>query len=219
MAVTLTDLYNLVLHKLGLQSDDQMVQTGNVYKSINTGLKAMATDYDWPWLITSHDISTVAGTEAYALETGLESPTPFPIHVRTLWIANEALGRNLKAVQRKVLTKWYVTDSAQGPPLFYSVYGASIRIAPRPDKVYTLKHTYIQPEPDLTSGSDEPLCPEHFSDVIACYAAFEECTRLKDFSQRAAFQADITAWKQRMKDNVRQEASTLSIQARDDWGW
>lgn len=205
MAFDLDAITALTLHKLGLPADDQMVQPANLYLSINTGLKAMATDYDWPWLMTSEAITTIAGTSVYALPAN---------HVRTLFIADNARETNLIARQRQDLVRY---ASKTGPPIYYTVYGTAVRLAPVPDTVTALDHVFIQFEPVLVDGDDQPLCPEHFGDLIAVYAAYEECTRLKDFSQRNAFAQDIAAWKQRMKDNVRQEASTLRIRARSDW--
>lgn len=205
MASTLDDLIDRVRHKLALPDSDQMVPDADLTISINDGLNASATDYDWPWLFVGVNINTVAGTSAYALPAG---------HVRTLWIANAARAQDLKAIQRRELTE-YVLQT--GIPRFYSVYGAAVRFVPVPDGVYVLSHTYVRNEPALVTGTDVPLCPDYFSEIIVLYAAAEEATRLKDFSQRNAFLQDIGAWKARMRDNVRQEASTLKIRARHDW--
>lgn len=210
MASTLQDLRDRLRHKLALPEADLMVPNSDLDISINDGLNAMSTDYDWPWLFTQADITTVAGTSAYALPTT-------PIFVRTLNVTNVGLGRDLLARQRRDLSRFYQTQVQTGEPLYYSTYGASIRLAPVPDQVYTIRHVFVQAEPPLVSGSDVPLCPDHFSDTIVLYAAVEESTRMKDFGQRNAFLADIQAWKARMRDNVRQTASTLKIRARSDY--
>lgn len=205
MAKTLADLIVRVRYKLALPSNDQKVTDTALTISINNGMNAMATDYDWPWLMAGETITTVAGTTAYNLPTR---------HVRTLWVSDATRGLDLAALQRRELTKWIYES---GPPAFYSAYGAGIRFGPTPNAVFSLAHTYIQAEPPLTTGAQEPLCPEHYSDVIVLYACIEEATRLKDFSQRNAFMQDLQLWMKRMRDNVRQEASTLRVKTRADW--
>lgn len=208
MAKTLDDLIARLRHKLALPSDDQLVPDSDLTISINNGMNAMAADYDWPWLFTSATITTVAGTVAYSLPTR---------HMRTLWIANEPYGYQLVARQRKQLSRYYGTNFQQDYPFYYTVYGAGIRLAPIPNAVYSLSHTYVAAEAPLTTGAQEPLCPEHFSDLIVLYAGMEEATRLKDFQQRNAFMQDAQTWKLRIKDQIRQEASTLRVQTRGDW--
>lgn len=205
MAKTLDDLIDRLRHKLALPSNDQKVPDSDLTISLNDGMNAMAADFDWPWLFTSETITTVAGTVAYSLPAR---------HVRTLWVVNDVLGQDLTAKQRRDLSKWLVIS---GQPYYYSTYGFAIRLGPKPDAVYTFTHTYLQAEAALTTGTDEPLCPDHYSDLIVLYAAVEEATRLKDFTQRNAFQADINAWVKRMKSHVRQEASTLRVKTRSDW--
>lgn len=184
-----------------------MVPDSDLTFSINSGMNAMAADYDWPWLFTSENITTVSGTIAYNLPTG---------HMRTLFVQNVAYGLDLKARQRRDLSRYSVTGQI-GFPVWYTVYGASIRFAPTPNAVYTLYHAYTRAEPALTTGSQEPLCPDHFSDIIVLYACAEEAVRQKEFSQHGAFLQDIEAWKRRVRDNIRQEASTLRIRSRGDW--
>lgn len=208
MAKTLDDLIDRLRHKLALPSDDQLVPDPDLSISINDGMNAMAADYDWPWLITGETITTVAGTAAYNLPTR---------HMRTLWIANEPYGYQLVARQRKQMSRFYGTNFQRDYPLYYTAYATGIRLAPVPNAVYLLSHTYIAAEAPLTTGSQEPLCPEHFTELLVLYAAMEEATRLKDFSQRSAFAQDAERWKLRIKDQVRQEASTLKIQTRGDW--
>lgn len=205
MAKTLADLEDRLRHKLGLPSNDQKIPATDLDISINDGMNAMATDFDWPWLMTQETINTISGTAAYSLPAG---------HVRTLFVSDTNRGLDLTALQRRDLTKWV---RQTGSPSFYSTYGAAIRFGPTPGAVYVLTHVYIQAESALVDPTDEPLCPDHFSDIIVLYAAIEESTRLKDFSMRNAFMQDIVLWIKRMKDNTRQEASTLRVKSRADW--
>lgn len=205
MAKTLQDLRDRLRHKVALPSNDQMVPDTDLDISINDGMNAMAADYDWPWLFKGETITTVAGQAAYLLPAD---------HVRTLWVSDDTIGQDLIAKQRRDLTRWIVI---QGRPYYYSVYGAGIRFGPKPDAVYTFSHTYLQAEPALVDPTDEPLCPDIYSDLIVLYAAIEEATRLKDFTQRTAFMNDAAAWTAKIKKHVRQEASTLRIKTRQDW--
>lgn len=207
MAKTLADLRARVLVKVGLPSDDAMVPASTLDICINNGMNKMAADYDWPWLMTSETITTAVGTAAYALPAG---------HVRTLYVQDTTRGLNFEGRQRQDLIQYSVTGRT-GMSRYYSVFGASVRIAPDPDTVWSLNHVYIRAEPALTGGTDTPLCPEHYSDVIVCYASSEVCILTKDATLKGEIDQEIGAWKQRMRDNVRLGGYTLRPRVRQDW--
>jgi hypothetical protein len=207
MAKTLADLRARVLIKVGLPSDDAMAPTATLDVCINNGLNKMAADYDWPHLITSETITTVVGTAGYNLPAG---------HIRTLYIQDTTRGLNFEGRQRQDLIQYSVTGKT-GMSRFYSVVGSTVQLAPAPDTVWALNHVYIRAEPALSNTTDSPLCPEHYSDVIVCYAASEFCILNKDPSQKGTIDQEIAQWIRRMRDNVHQSAFTMRPRVRQDW--
>lgn len=212
---TLANFRTKTLHKLALPADDAMAATADLDESINAGARAMAADFDWPWLIVGATFVTVAGTQIYALPVAATGPPATYAHIRTLWLGIPALAYTLNVRERQEV-EWYI--QTRGIPVMYAVQGAGISLAPVPDGVYTMKHVYIRPDTAMTSDSDTSLCPDHFSDVIVLYAAIQEATRTKDFTQVTAFRNELAEWKQRVRDNVRQTAGTLRVRSRQDYG-
>jgi hypothetical protein len=214
-AFTLEEFRVKVLHKLALPDDDAMALEADLTESIAAGQRAMATDFDWPWLIFGSTFATVAGTQLYALPVEATGPPITHEHVRTLWIGNPTLGYTLNVRERQEVERYIVT---RGLPSIYAVQGGAISLGPVPDAVYTLKHVYIRPDTPMTDDDETSLCPDHFSDVIVLYACISEATRTKDFTQVAQFRQELAEWKQRMRDNVRQSAGTLRVRTRSDYG-
>lgn len=211
----LTDFRVKVLLKLALPADDALAPTTALDESIAAGQRAMATDFDWPWLMTAQTFVTVAGQQLYALPVEATGPPISHEHVRTLWLSVPAFAYTLNVRERQEIERYIQT---RGMPSLYSVQGASISLAPVPDQVYTIKHVFIRPDTPMVGETDVSLCPDHFSDTIVLYAAIAEATRTKDFTQVAQFRQDLAEWKQRMRDNVRQSAGTLRVRTRSDYG-
>lgn len=206
MSADLDTLTTRLLVRLGLPSTDGMFPTGTTDQLINDGLKAMATDYDWPWLQVDTTFSTAVGDENY---------TPPANWTRTLWISD---GQNdLELRQRRDLTRWLDTANL-GRSRFYAVYGEQIILAPIPNEVRTLRHGYIRSEAVLATGTDVALCPAPYDDLIVHYAMQEAAIFLKDSTMYQMAGQEIAKQKQRISDNIRRSASPVRIKARKDWG-
>jgi hypothetical protein len=183
-----------------------MVPTADLDSSINSGLRAMAADYDWPWLQVEGSLVTVANQSTYAT-SGLTG------WVRTLWIQDDA--RDLEYRQRREVTRYKLNT---GPRAFiYTISADQIVLAPTPTEVRTLTHAYIRTEPPLVNGSDAIVCPDHFSDLAVLYATIEEATRLKDTALRNLLISDKNEWIGRLRDNVRRSSATVRLRSRNDW--
>ncbi len=205
MSADLDTLTARLLVRLGLPATDGMFPTGTTDQLINDGLRAMATDYDWPWLQVDTTFSTAVGTEAY---------TPPANWTRTLWISDG--GDDLPLRQRRDLTRWLDTSNT-GNPRFYAIFAERIILAPIPSSVRTLRHGYIRSEAVLSVGTDVALCPATYDDLIVQYAMQEAAVLLKDSTLYQMAGQEIAKQKQRISDNMRRSASPVRIKARQDW--
>lgn len=166
MALRLDDLRDAVVDQLGLLELDHMLTTDTLNRSINTGLRRMTREMDWPWLQVYSTIPLVAGTDTYALPTNV---------VR---IVRASLDGDAITSSEPVDMLNYFDISAT--PERFVVEGGNIRIGPKPVIAGTLKYVYIRPEPKLVNDADVVLAPDQYEDVIVTYAAIHQATRLKD---------------------------------------
>lgn len=185
-----------------------MFPAGTLTQLLNDGLKKMATDFDWPWLQTVTSLSTTAGEETYS---------PPSDWTRTLWIADHTQLLKLRARQDLVRYLGFNGTGSSGKPLFYSITGESIVLAPTPNEAATLQHAYVKAENVLSADGDTALCPLHYDELIILYAQQEAAVLLKDRLMYEMAGAEIEKWKMRLKDNIRRSAGTSRPIARTDW--
>lgn len=202
MTTTLAQLKTKIIHKLGETTDDGMLD--NLTESINAGLQQMATEFDWPWLVRSTTVSTVAGTSDYSFPTNTT-------RIRDIVYQDNALD----SVQ---FQDWafYNTDSS-GEPVLYYLQNTTIKVAPVPDGVYVLTVEYVIAESVLSGDSDTILAPDFYSDLVAVYATIEESKRRKDRVAVDIWEMSKAAWLQRLKDNIQRSKNLPEIQTRKDW--
>jgi hypothetical protein len=197
-----TEIYPEVLHKLGLPSTDRRVSTDHVYKSINNALRKLSRDFDWPWLVTTETISLNSGDSTY---------TPPADWARTLWIASEQYGYEIRNAQRRSILRW---GTSQGYPKFFSVQGNVIKFAPGVNRDMDLQHAYIAKEGPLDDDSTEVTCPDDMIDIVYLYAAIEEATRLKDATLRSTLVDELKDVRETTKRAARLSRPNLSIRVR-----
>jgi len=90
-------------------------------------------------------ITTVAGTRAYALPSNWFG---------TMFVDRLVSGDEYLPVPRLRPNK-RLRFTERGCPLYHQVEGGQIAIYPRPDSVYTLRHTYVPVWTKITAGTQE----------------------------------------------------------------
>lgn len=198
---TLTTITAAVIHKLGETTDDGMLD--NVTASINSGLQQMATEFDWPWLVTTTTIPTVSGTQAYALPATC---------TRIRAISNDDY--LLRSVQFNEIIR-FVNVPTQRPSAYYAQHD-NILIAPTPGAVYMLGLEYVRCENTLSSGSDTVLCPDWYIDIVVVYAALEEARRRRDQVLVNLLEQSKQEWITRIRDNINRSRDLPDILTRPD---
>jgi hypothetical protein len=202
MATTLAQLKTKVIHKLGETTDDGMLD--NLVESINAGLQQMATEFDWPWLVASTTISTVADTTDYSMPTNAT-------RIREIIYRDGTL----TAVQLAELTRY--DDISGGEPALFYIQNSTIKIAPIPDGVYVLTVEYVKAESVLSGDSDTILCPDWYSDMVVVYAAIEEARRRQNAALTKLLENSRDQWIQRIRDNIQRTKNLPDIITRTDW--
>lgn len=139
----------------------------------------------WPWLRTSANLSTVAGTKTVAVpalmkEHGELLPTTnlYDAPVWTDLPSFNALGEDIS----------YRTTDAQGRPTLYTISEGAFVFDPIPDAVYTYKHIYEAYTADLSASSDTPSIPDGHEDVLIYGALMHFAMRDKNAQAVAMYQ-------------------------------
>lgn len=200
MAVTLAQLKQAVIVKMGETSDDGMLE--NLVDTINAGLQEMATDYDWPWLLRSTTFTTAANDAEY------DTPANCT-RIRTLSILSAPLG--VKQWE-ELLDYEGVTDQ----PRYYNIENTTIQLAPTPNAVYTVRVKYVVAEAVLEIDADECFVPDYYSDFAAVYCALKEAERRRDTVLVNLLEASRQRWMKRIQDNITRTKELPYIRTRPD---
>lgn len=121
----------------------------------------------WKWREAIETLSTVAATDEYTVPTGIDEPQGLTITDAP----GQSLPVPLKEVPvRDILTR--VRRDEEDLPRFYARIGErKIRLAPIPDKVYTVEFYGQAPLQGLAADAAEPEWDSRFHAVIAYLAA------------------------------------------------
>jgi len=205
----LTDIRDLVREATRFDSSDASLTDSNLTSLINRGLKAIATEHDWPWLYAETTISAVVGTRDYNFPTGatqisfvsFEDDGPFVV-------------KQLKELQR------YNDTTITGQPYMFAPVGVtSIRIAPYPDQAYTLDVGYYQDESVLSGDTNEPLLPDAYDEMLVAYVVKLVGMRIGNVEMSRSGASEYREWVSRTRDNVKVTSVLPRPTARRDWGW
>ncbi len=196
--MNLTAFQEAVRRRAGLPSTDALLAAADLTEIVNESLHAISTERRWPWLESTRTFVTVAGTGSYATATRW-------VETRMLKIDTFAPQR---AGSRAELEAAYPSASTRGTPRVFTVSGDLLVLRPIPDAVYTVTEVFYQFEPDLVSGSDNPLMPTWCHGSIVWWATAEAHRRLRNDERAERAQARADDWLRRMHDNVRRSTPT-----------
>lgn len=200
MAVTLADLKQAVIVKMGETSDDGML--ANLTDTINAGLQEMATERDWPWLLRSTTFTTTAGVDGYNTPTNATRISLLSIEADPLVVKQE-----------EELLDFY---NVQDRPRYYFVENTTITLAPTPNDVYTVRVKYVIAEAVLSADSDQSSVPNYYKDFAAVYCATKEAERRHDTVMVGLLEQSRQRWIKRIEDNVARTKDLPYIRTRPD---
>jgi hypothetical protein len=203
MSQTRLTLAARVRGRLQVVTDDGLLTDTDVYECINDGLRALATERNWPWLQDLTTIPLVAGTAVYNLPANCMKPDVLSID-----------GFVLAQVQYvDILTQ---PGASAGRPNRYTIIGNTIRVAQTPSVAQTLDLLFYKPETVLGSDADTILCPDHYSDVVVACACVFAAMRLRDQNIVNMMLADKKTQVDRIYDSAIAGVSEPKVRTRHD---
>jgi hypothetical protein len=185
--VNLGTMRTAVLTRMGLPSDDALLDSTSLTAFINAALHHIETLHDWRWLEVSEAVATTAGDNTYALASNYRKTL-----VDGLTHSDGELVRHVPVAQVDVL------KGASGPPKVYAVYGAELVLGPNPDATYNLTHRYVKFETDLANDADEPTLPVTWHQALVEYAAYLGFRRINSETDAGAALAAFDGWRTKM---------------------
>ena len=118
---------------------------------INDSKRSIENYHDWLNLRETVNISTVAGTKNYNLNSGQE--------IKILDVVNNDTGIHLRQVSRQYInTVKFPTDDA-GEPLYYAFNGSDasnnlkVDLSPVPNEAHTISFDIVKPQNDLSTAA------------------------------------------------------------------
>lgn len=222
MAYTAKDLYVNGLAKIGVPSTDGLLGESTpktVYAVLTGALTDFYLTHEWDFLLTSTNLTTAAGTAAYALPSDLD--TVYGAYI-------PALACELKSVQTRFAYKF---GTAQGVPRYYTVNNGSMTLLPTPSAVHTVTVPYYKTiaHPNATdqggSGlytylatiSYATLLPEWVRNLAELYVAKHAAVALTDRNTYQLINEQIATARGVLDDNVRKSREPVAPKTRADW--
>lgn len=203
MAVSsLSTLRTRVMERATISVVDPDTSTLKVTAAVNSALRQVTLEHDWPWLQQTATLSVVADTAFY----------PVPADwLRTIHITDPATGDKLLLSSLESLDR---LGTLKGPPSIYCVYSSAILLGPTPSAATSLRHRYIRLENTLTADADTPLIPVEYEEGVIEYASFLVLRHMKESARARECRDAYINWVNRARDNIRQGREPVRVQHR-----
>lgn len=189
----LTDLRDAVRQRVGVSSADQLAGDAAVTDLLNSALRRVTMDnkVGWPWLRRDLAPSTAAGIETYPFKGGATHALDAALTVDKVVSVAVAVAQSYVPLERTLLPLLrdnYTFVAGSGVPLAWAPNGRAITFGPVPDAAYTLRVTAVVAEDALVDGTDEPLLPDTFIDLLIDKAAAMLCMRMRNPGDAQGFE-------------------------------
>jgi hypothetical protein len=185
----LTAIMLEVRTRTGYSASDTDLTDTILTSLVNSAIRQITLEADWPWLETFASDNTAAATEIITLNTDVRKVTSMQYEYRNL-LYRPFRDRNL----------YY---GLTGVPAAFSVQAGSYYIWPTPDAVYSIDYGYVvTAETALSTGTDTPLIPDWASSLIITKTAMLCARRRRDHDLERVFYAEYQNVVRQVKANV-----------------
>jgi hypothetical protein len=125
---------------------------------VNDAKRNVESYHDWLNLRTTTDITTVASTKEYNLNSGQE--------IKVVAVTNQSTGNNLVQVSRQYMNSLKYPTEATGEPQYYAFNGTDasnnlkIEVSPVPTEAQTITFDIVTPQATFTLPNTVLSVPE-----------------------------------------------------------
>jgi hypothetical protein len=177
MAYTANDIISQVSGRL----KDASVSNTQILRFINDANREICNRYQWDFMESSANLSTVIGTQNYTL-SGIASDLQQVVNLRIT--SPDTYEGWLAPMTAEDFDRYNAdpTSQANGTPTHYYFWNNSVYLFPVPDQVYTIQVRYIKVPTTLTTA-DQPDIPEEFQEVVTLGALYRAMQTNDNFDQ------------------------------------
>lgn len=209
MPDTLATIRTHLLERAAGSGNDPIFDTSAVDRIINASNKRLGRVADWPWL---RSIGTIAWT---ANDTNGQSLDTAITNFRHLnYLAYEDMKLKYQNPQAFVASN----QSTGSTPLYYTVLGSTLYLAPNPTVNVTLSYYATIDENDLTGDSSTPLIPAPYTELLVLAALVPLSVRLADSTLLTMARTEYRLALEEAKDEVRRTRQLPSVEV-DQSAW
>lgn len=188
---TLGQLRDAVRRRVPITETDTQLGYEIIDEFINTALRQVSVEHNWPWLLDTQTITTTASDDTYNVDADFLTTKTISENSSDLVLRNMALQDILE-----------IPETTTDRPQFYVIDREQVVIRPVPDGVYTLTHYFYRMEPALSGDSSQPFIPYAYDEGVVEYATYL-CLRMKREDQRAVLSLKAYQdWVRRTADNL-----------------
>lgn len=178
--MTLAEIRTAVRERL----DDPTFETAKIDRWANWVIADICTRANFPFLEGSTTTSTVASTQDYTITT-IDSTID---KIRSVIdITNET---NLQFMDPHEMDATYLdmSDDTTSKPLYWTIYGDTLRLYPIPDDAYTLQIRFKKTPTTLTNTTDVAEIPDRYVEAVVLGTYQKALEWNDDFDYAAAIQ-------------------------------
>ena len=190
--------------RLGIPTaGDGLLTTASMQDMVQSAARDLASEADWPWLLTS-------GSLTFSTTTGLATAPTGMVKARELTIGGiracyVALGEFLDAVHVDA----YV----------WTIRGTSVALSVIPATAPTAVLWYISGETSFTADADSPLAPDVHHNVLLARASYHANTRRSRFEDAIRDDNEYQLGVRKMRDAQWVKTGPRSVRAAGSTRW
>lgn len=209
---------NLTALQAAIQAKGYTTDTASLQiQFINEVYREICGIQRWPFLEAQDtSISTVAGTTGYSVAgiANLREIDAVRIEVTALQQYD-----TLNYMDPQEFRDMEHIDRDQSTPFFWTFINQTLRFYPVPDQVYTVTIDYVLAPADLAVGSDVPLLPSVYHDVLVWGAIESLAFRERDWLGRQFAQGKKEEMLKHMAEEfaVRQRQTASHVKKSGYW--
>jgi len=189
MSRTIAEVRNLVRTHIGITANDRGVTDEVLDVLINSALRRVTVEADWPWLEDTYDYIAEAGQDV------LEEPVVGVRRVR--WVRHQ--DRELSFVNYRDVPDFY---GASGEPWAFTEDAGVYYLLPTPDREYEITYGLIVDLDDELSGEDETYVPDYAIDMLVSQTCLLVSRRLRERDQEKVYYSEYMRAVARLKDEM-----------------
>lgn len=176
-----------IVTKVQNRVKDSSYSTTEITDYINDTQNDVFNEYRLRFMQTTQNYTLASGVADITNGSGL--PTNF-VQAYDIFITSSGLESKLQYKTFQEIDQLYpdptdTTSNPAGIPIYWYVYGDTIRVYPAPNSAYTVTMRYLKKPTILDADADVPELPSEFEEVLVMGAAYR-VMQTKDNYDRAA---------------------------------